>query len=155
MYFYWCYEIIWKFIFGGPETSIYQGTVRRRKLEDRSNLKLKLRYSESLCSVSHFFKGIEIPDAWASRLKMLKYQMPLFLIFALTDLDSGLRLPQGTSSQRVLRTMWEDTPRNTAHMRQHGKFEYLNSKNRWILKFSALFHRNLDFRKIDISQLFS
>ena len=36
---------------------------------------------------------------------MLKYQMPLFFIFALTDLDSGLRLPQGTSSQRVLRTI--------------------------------------------------
>ena len=31
--------------------------------------------------------------------------------------------------KRVLRTMWKLTPRNTAHMRQHAKFEYLKSKN--------------------------
>ena len=48
-----------------------------------------------------------------------------------------------------------NSPRNTAHMRQHGKFEYLKSKNWWILKFSALFHRNPNFQKFDISDLFS
>ena len=45
--------------------------------------------------------------------------------------------------------MWEKTPRNTAHMRQHGKFEYLKSKNRWILKFWRVFLDFLIFSILD------
>ena len=56
----------------------------------------------------------------------------------------GLKKKVRVKEKRMLRTIWSYlwSLRNTVHMRQHGKFEYLKWKNRSILRFSAVF---LDF----------